>query len=138
MFLINFFPQPAIDVAKSNVIDLLAIAGADVCHVYRGFTPLMRALKEGWPHGKDDAAVKVLVKRGGLGRFYTVGQWVGHLERLESLLELGADVNETDKDGKTALDHAMKNRDATDAPGDLKQHTQLIELLQQHGGRRGG
>ena len=117
--------------ASADVIDLLAEAGADICHVYRGNTPLMRAL------GRNETAVQALVKHGGLGRFYVVGQWSGHLDRIEPLLELGADVNETDEKGRTALDHAIKNRDATEDPGNIKRFTQMIELLQKHGGRRG-
>ena len=129
----------AIDVAKADVIDLLVEAGAEVCHVYRGFTPLMRALSGGWPHGPDDAAEKVeaLVKHGGLGRFYVVGYYHGHIKQIDPLLELGANVNETDENGKTALDHAITNRDATEDPGAAKDYTQMIELLRKHGGRCG-
>ena len=133
--------------STADVIDLLANAGADVCHVNRGFTPLMRVLadykKNQGPAGsskmarRDEAGIQTLVKHGGLGRFYVVGQWEGHIVRIEPLLELGADVNETDEQGRTALDHAIKNRDRSDDPGLVIRFTQMIELLQKHGGRRG-
>ena len=116
----------AIDVARTaKVVELLAQAGADVCHVLLGRTPLMAQL--GGPDERDETAVQALVKYGGVGWFYLVGRWNGHLERIEPLLELGADVNEADEDGKTALDHATARDD-----------TQMIALLEKRGGRRGG
>ena len=43
-----------------------------------------------------------------------VGQWEGHIGRVEPLLKLSADVNDN---GKTELNHAIENHDATEDPG---------------------
>ena len=134
--------------STAEVIDLLVEAGADVCQVGRGFTPLMRAVASYKKNlglagsaqlaRRDEESIKALVKHGGLGRFYVVGHWHGgHVVLIESFPELGADVNETDEHGRTALDHAVSARDASDDPFTVKAYTQLIELLQKHGGRRG-
>ena len=44
---------------------------------------------------------------------------------------------DTNKNGKTALNHAIENRNVTEDPGAAKDYTQMIEVLQKHSGRRG-
>ena len=126
---------------EAEVVDLLVDAGTDVCHVYRGYTPLMRALQDHGKNGgtefeqREEGRIKALVKHGGTQRFYVVGWWTKWM--IEPLLKLGADVNETDENGKTALDHAIAGLDTSDDPGVTKAYTEMIERLQKHGGQRG-
>lgn len=123
--------QP-IHVASEAAVDLLVEAGAEVNTPYRGFTPLQRALSKG-----DQELARAVARHGGTKRFYLVG----HLREklIEPLLALGADVNETDEDGRTALDYALENQQntANEAPATSKRFEVLADLLRKQGAKTG-
>jgi ankyrin repeat protein len=123
--------QP-IHVAHASVVDLLTAAGADLNRAYRAFTPLQRAVFEG-----DDAKARVLAAQGAVKHFYLTGHLYPQL--IEPLLELGADVNEMDENGKTALDYALANetkmKDENSA--ERERFLAIVRLLRTHGGKQG-
>jgi hypothetical protein len=53
----------------------------------------------------------------------------GHRHLVEPLLALGADINETDEQGRTALDRAFEHRDQSEHPEHVRGCAELIQLL---------
>jgi ankyrin repeat protein len=115
--------QP-IHVASAPAVALLAAAGADLNQPYRGYTPLQRAFSKG-----DQGLALLIARHGGKRRFYLVGHL--HVELVEPLINLGAEVNETDEHGRTALDYALANqkRAAADFPAASKRYAALADSL---------
>jgi ankyrin repeat protein len=121
-----------IHVASATAVPLLAAAGADLNQPYRGYTPLHRALSKG-----DQELSRALALHGGMKRFYLAGHL--HVDLVESLINHGADVNETDEHGRTALDYALANqkRTAAGSPTTSKRFAALADSLRQNGAKTG-
>jgi ankyrin repeat protein len=102
---------------------LLVERGADV-HFNNDF-PLHAAIwQHAYGHEDYEPVIRYLVENGSKPRGLCDCVRGGNLSATKLLLELGADANETDKDGSTALDLAMDGR-AT---------PEIARLLRENGG----
>ena len=120
-----------------EMFQLLIERGADVRA--GGDSPFRAAAwQHAYGHENYEAVIRLLAKHGSKPRGLIHCARAGNLNFARLLLELGADVNETDelgfynmklgKAGHTALDYS------TGVVGD-REHPELAELLRSHGGR---
>jgi ankyrin repeat protein len=111
---------PFMRAAKSGDIEmarlLLAVGADPKLTLPNGTTALMLAAGLGWRNGSP------------LAPSYDQGSEAEAIETLELLLELGLDINATNKDGVTALDAARKGRGSQ----------VIIDWLLEHGAAQKG
>jgi len=120
-----------IHVASAEAVEPLVAAGADVNAPYRGFTPLQRALSRG-----NEELVDALRRHGGLKYLYLQCA-AGRLEMVERLIQLGADVNEPDDQGRTPIALALAKDSDSEIrdPAIRARYAAISDLLRQHGGK---
>lgn len=110
-----------------DMFKLLVERGADI-HFNNDF-PLMATIwQHAYGHENYESAIRYLAEKGSHPRGLYHCARGGNLPLAKLLLEFGADVNETDQKGHTALDYS------TGIAGEHKR-PEIAALLREHGGK---